>query len=100
MAYVGIGIVLGLIGIGLGLARALGRSARPVTSAGEMLILYSVAAGAAAIALAVAVMNETGLVLTIEMKWSIVGLAGSGALAAILEMATRKAGPAPAAGKR
>ena len=101
--WVGIGIVLGLIGIGLGLARALGRSTRPVTSSGELLILYSVAAGAASIALAVAIMNETGLVLTDELKWSIVALSGSGVLAVLLEalVLTRgKAAPAPAAEKR
>ncbi len=96
--WVGIGIVLGLIGIGLGLARALGRPTRPVTSAGEILILYSVAAGAAAIALAVAIMGD-GLVLTAEMKWSIIGLSGSGVLAAVLEVLARKAAPAPAAEK-
>ena len=99
--WVGIGIVLGLIGVGLGLARALGRSTRPVTSTGELLILYSVAAGAAAIALAVAIMNETGLALTPELKWSIVALSGSGVQAALLEVLTRgKGAPAPAAAKR
>ncbi len=87
--WAGIGIGLGLLGIGLGLARALRRSIRVAPTPGELLSLYSAAAGAASVALGVALM-EAGLVLTDEMKWSIVVLSGSGAFAGLLALLTDK----------
>ena len=81
--WAGIGIGLGLVGIALGLARALRRAIRVAPSPAELLSLYSVAAGAAAIALGVALL-ETGLVLTGEMMWSIAALSGSAVLAGLL----------------